>query len=85
MCGQVMAVFDGHLKYAHCRDKGVDDNPCVLKKECAICKVFTPEQAQQLATPPTDPKNGAQRFVRLQAMILAKSFAVPVKTVMNPL
>ena len=27
------------------------DDPCVLKKDCPICKAFTPEQVQQLATP----------------------------------
>ena len=37
-CGHVMAVFDGHLKCARCRDKGVGDDPCVLKKDCSICK-----------------------------------------------
>ena len=31
-CGHVIAVFDGHLKCARCRDKGVGDDPCVLKK-----------------------------------------------------
>ena len=50
-CGHVMAVFDGHLKCAHCRDKGVGDDPCVLKKDCSICRAFTPEQIQQLSTP----------------------------------
>ena len=46
-----MAVFDGHLKSTRCRDKGVGDDPYVLKKACPICKAFTPEQIQQLATP----------------------------------
>ena len=46
-----MALFDGHLKCAQYRDKGVGDNPCVLKKDCPICRAFTPEQVQQLATP----------------------------------
>ena len=50
-CGQVMAIFDGHLKCARCRDKGVGEDNCVLKKDCPICKAFTPEQVQQLATP----------------------------------
>ena len=54
MCGHVMAVFDGHLKCARCRDKGVGDDPCVLKCDCPICKAFTPEQILQLATPPTE-------------------------------
>ena len=50
-CGHVMASFDGHLKCARCRDKGVGEDYCVLKKDCSICKGFTPEQVQQLATP----------------------------------
>ena len=50
-CGHIMAVFDGHLKSARCRDKGVGDDSCVLKKDCPICNAFTPEQIQQLATP----------------------------------
>ena len=54
MCGHIMALFDGHLKCARCRDKGVGDNPCVLKRNCPICKAFTPEQILQLATPPTE-------------------------------
>ena len=50
-CGHIMAVFDGHLKCARCREKGVGDNPCVLKRDCSICKAFTPEKILQLATP----------------------------------
>ena len=50
-CGHIMAGFDSHSKCARCRDKGVGDDPCVLKKECDVCKGFTPEQIQQLATP----------------------------------
>ena len=46
-----MAIFDGHMKCAICRDKGVGEDNCILKKDCAICKAFTPEQVQQLATP----------------------------------
>ena len=45
-----MTLFDGHLKCARCRDKGVGDDPCVLKHDCPICKAFTPEQILQLAT-----------------------------------
>ena len=44
-CGHVMALFDGHMKCARCRDKGVGDDPG-LKKDCPICNSFTPEQAQ---------------------------------------
>ena len=50
-CGHVMAIFDGHLKCARCCDKGVGEDKCVLKKDCPICKDFTPEQIQQLSTP----------------------------------
>ena len=45
-----MAVFDSHSKCARCRDKGLGDDPCVLKKECVICNWFTLEQVLQLAT-----------------------------------
>ena len=27
------------------------DDPCVMKLDCQICKVFTPPQVQQQATP----------------------------------
>ena len=46
-----MASFDGHLKCARCQDKGVGEDNCILKKDFPICKAFTPEEAQQLATP----------------------------------
>ena len=46
-----MALFDNHKKCARCREKGVGDNPCVKKQDCQICKVFTPSQIIQLATP----------------------------------
>ena len=63
-CGHIMAVFDGHLKCARCRDNGVRDDPCVLKKDCPICKAFTPEQIQQLATPTyRDRKIKTRRFL----------------------
>ena len=50
-CGHVMALFDSHKKCARCREKGVGDDPCVMKLDCQICKAFTPSQVQQLATP----------------------------------
>ena len=51
-CGHIMAVFDGHLKCAKCREKGVGEGDMyVLKRDCSICKAFTPEQILQLATP----------------------------------
>ena len=50
-CGHAMAGFDSHSKCARCRDKGLGNDPCVQKKECAICRGFNPEQIQQLSTP----------------------------------
>ena len=151
-----MAGFDSHSKCARCRDKGLGDDPCVQKKECNICRGFTPEQILQLSTPtyrdrkdkkatassstPTlvDPTHvgvlgkvekvkavqstptiakktkrsespkpsankkkssssrpsaedlkqlddkWAERFSRLQAMLLAKTFTVPVEPVVKP-
>ena len=46
-----MASFDDHMKCARCRDKGVGEDNCVLKKDCIIGKVFTPEQIHQLSSP----------------------------------
>ena len=46
-----MVLFDSHKKCARCREKGVGGDPCVKKFDCQICKVFTPSQVQQLATP----------------------------------
>ena len=31
-CGHIMAVFDGHLKCARYREKGVADDPCVQSR-----------------------------------------------------
>ena len=138
--------------------RGVGDDPCVLKKECDVCKGFIPQQIQQLSTPtyrdrkekkatasssaptlvdpahvsvlgkvekvkasqpqstPTTPKKTkrsespkpsaskkkssssrpsaddlkqlddkwAERFSRLEAMLLAKTFTVPVEAVVKP-
>ena len=50
-CGHVMVSFDGHSKCARCHDKGVGEDDCFLKKGCAVCKGFTPEQVIQLSTP----------------------------------
>ena len=50
-CGHVMAIFDNHKKCAHCREKGVGNDPCVKKQDCQIYKAFTPSQIIQLATP----------------------------------
>ena len=156
-CGHAIAGFDSHSKCACCRDKGLGDDPCVLNKECVICKGFTPDQVLQLATPtyrdrkekktttttttsstptlvdPTHVSKGkvekgtaaqstpttkkrkrsqspkpsttkkrssssrpsaedlqelddkwAQRFSRLEAMLIAKTFTVPVEPVVKP-
>ena len=63
-CDHVMATFDVHLKCARCRDKGVGEDNCVLKKACPICKAFTSEEIQQLATPTyRDRKNKDKKMV----------------------
>ena len=49
-----MANFDSRSQCAHCRDKGKGKDFCVenpQSSDCQICKSFTPEQRQQLATP----------------------------------
>ena len=145
-CGHVIASFDSHSKCARCRDKGVGEDDCVLKKDSAVCKGFTPEQITQLATPTykehksrekdpahlsvlgkveggkavkpettpakkskrsKSPKTAskkrssssskpsaedlqklddkwAERFSRLEAMLLAKTFSVPLEPVVKP-
>ena len=50
-CGHIRASFDNHKKCAHCRDKGVGDDPCVQKRDCQICKAFMPAQLKQISTP----------------------------------
>ena len=50
-CGHAMAMFDSHTKCAYCRDKGIGQDACVEKKDCAICNSFTEDQKLQLATP----------------------------------
>ena len=148
-CGHAMAGFDSHSKCARCRDKGVGDDPCVLKKECVVCKGFTPtyrerkdkkatasssapilvdpahvsvlgkvekvKASQPQSTPTTTKKTKrsespkpsasrkkssssrpsaedlkqlddkwAERFSPLEAMLLAKTFTVPVEPVVKP-
>ena len=54
-----MASFDSHYHCARCRDKGKGKDFCVenpQSSDCQICKSFTPEQSQQLATPSSPPK-----------------------------
>ena len=50
-CGHIMASFDKHSRCARCRDKGLGDDPCISKLPCEYCKLLTPEQVIQLATP----------------------------------
>ena len=50
-CGHMMAGFDTHKKCARCRDKGIGDDPCVLKEVCGICASFTDTQRSMLSTP----------------------------------
>ena len=46
-----MALFDAHSKCAHCRKKGIGQDPCIEKKQCQICDNFSEDQKKQLATP----------------------------------
>ena len=46
-----MAAFDFHQKCARCRDKKVDDDPCVKGQDCLICEGFTEAQRETLSTP----------------------------------
>ena len=50
-CSHIMASFDRHSRCAHCRDKGLGEDPCISKLPCEYCKLLTPEQVIQLATP----------------------------------
>ena len=52
-CGHMMAGFDTHKKCVRCRDKGIGDDPCVLKEICGICDLFTDTQRSMLSTPHT--------------------------------
>ena len=97
-CGHAMARFDSHSKCACCRDKGLGDDLCVQKKECAICRGFTPEQTLQLSTPTyrdrKDKKATASsstptlvdpaHVARLEAILLSKTFTVTVEPVVKP-
>ena len=50
-CGHIIASLDKHSHCARCRDKGLGDDPCIRKLPCEYCKLLTPKQAIQLATP----------------------------------
>ena len=50
-CGHVMALFDGHSRYAHCREKGPRIGSMCFTPEMFICSALTPELVQQLAIP----------------------------------
>ena len=53
-CGHVMVSFDSRTHNTRCRDRGKGKNFCVENSDSSdyqICKSFTPEQRQQLATP----------------------------------
>ena len=50
-CGDVMASFDIHDKYARCREKCIGEDPCVKDKLCKISDSFTDTQKDMLATP----------------------------------
>ena len=49
--GHIMAAFDLHEKCARCREKKVEQDPCVLGNECVLCDGFCDAQRERLATP----------------------------------
>ena len=73
-CDHVMASFDGHMKCARCRYKGIGEDYCILKKDCSICKGFTPEQIHQLSTPTYRERKSKEKLVS----------SSPSPTLMNP-
>ena len=72
-CGHAMALFDSHTKCARCRDKGLGQDACVEKKDCAICNSFTEDQKLQLATP----TYRARKDKELQKKITSPSLVDP--------
>ena len=65
-----MANFDSHSHCARCRDKGKGMEFCVenpQSSDCQICKSFTPEQRQQLATPSYKIKKEKQEAKKLDS------------------
>ena len=68
-CGHTMALFDTHSKCARFRDKGLGQDPCVEKKDCAICNYFTTDQTSQLAIP----SYRARKEKKLQKKIVSPS------------
>ena len=51
-CGHVMAIFDSHLKCAHCHEKGEETDSCVSGEESSPAFiVLTPGQKIQLSVP----------------------------------
>ena len=50
-CRHVIVIFDLHKQCARCHDKGLGDDPCILKRECEYCNSLTAEQKMQLSTP----------------------------------
>ena len=53
-CGHIMALFDGYLKCARWREKGVGDNPCVLKRDCPSARPLPQRRFFNLPPPPTE-------------------------------
>ena len=68
-CGHAMALFDGHTKCAHCREKGVGSDACVEKKPCSICDGFSKEQKLQLSTPKYRDRKNFRRRQTLPPML----------------
>ena len=46
-CRNMMVSFDLHKKCAHRCNKGVGDDPCIVKLECEYCNSLTAEQKLQ--------------------------------------
>ena len=50
-CGHIMAAFDMHERCACCRDKKLDQDPCVKDNLCSICDNLSDLQKETLSMP----------------------------------
>ena len=91
-CGHLMASFDTHSFCARCREKSKGPDPCVSKSDCQACNILTEDQRlhPKLSTSSADDridkldKKWADRFNRLEALLLAKSIDQPEPTFQAP-
>ena len=66
-----MALFDGHLKCARCRDKGVGDDRCVLKKDFQSARHLPQSRFNSLSPPPTEiGRTKTRRFLPLLPILM---------------